>query len=126
MKKFIVTILALIYLISSAGATLHLHYCMDKLVDWSLSERTGDLCENCGMEEIGSCCKDERHFIKNNTDQKCAQFDIPLFQISAVATPAPLIITSELCFSQKAKHRTSHISPNSVLEILILNCVFRI
>ena len=126
MKKFIVTILALVYLISSAGVTLHLHYCMDKLINWSLSERPGNLCETCGMDEDGNCCKDEHHFIKNNTDQKTAQIDISLFQITAIATPAPLIITSELYFSQKAKHRTSHIPPNSVLDILILNCVFRI
>ena len=127
MKKFIVAILAFSYLVTSIGATIHLHYCMDKLVDWSLSERTGDSCENCGMEEVGGCCKDERHFIKNNTDQKCAQFDMPLFQISAIAAPAPFIAPSELSLSQKAKYPTSHAPPgSSVPDILILNCVFRI
>ena len=127
MKKFIVTILALVYLVSSAGATIHLHYCMDKLVNWSLSERPGNLCETCGMEADGNCCKDEHHFIKINTDQKTAQFDIPLFQITAIATPAYFIITtSELYFSQKAKHPASHIPPNGGVDILIRNCVFRI
>ena len=127
MKKFLVTILALVYLISSAGATMHLHYCMDKLVSWSLSERPGNLCENCGMEANGGCCKDEQHFIKNNTDQKTAESDIQLLQISAIATPTPFIITSGLYFSQEAKHTTSYSPPdNSGVDILIRNCVFRI
>ena len=126
MKKFIVTILAVVYLISSAGATIHLHYCMDKLVNWSLSEKPGTLCDNCGMEEDGNCCKDEHHFIKSKTDQKTAESGIQLFQIAAIAIPAPFIITSELYFSQKAKHTTGHAPSNSGVDILIRNCVFRI
>lgn len=127
MKKLIVTILALVYLISSAGAIIHLHYCMDKLVDWSLSEKPGNLCETCGMEEDGSCCKNEHHFIKSNIDQKTAESDIQLFQISAIAAPNPFITQSELYSSQKPKHPTSHIPPNSCgLDLLIRNCVFRI
>ena len=127
MKKLIVTILALVYLISSAGATIHLHYCMDKLVDWSLSEKPGNLCETCGMEEDRGCCKNEHHFIKSNIDQKTAESDIQLFQISAIAAPNPFITQSELYFSQKPKLPTSHAPPNSSgLDILIRNCVFRI
>ena len=126
MKKFTVTILALAYLISSAGATIHLHYCMDELVDWSLSERPGDICENCGMEEDGGCCKDERHFIKNNTDQKTAESYIHLSQISAIPDPTFFFTPSELYFSKKTIHSTSHAPPNSSGDILIRNCVFRI
>ena len=127
MKKFLVTILALVHLISSAGATMHLHYCMGKLVSWSLSEKPGDLCENCGMEVDGGCCKDEHHFLKSSTDQKTAESDIQLLQISAIATPTPFITTSGLYFSQKAKHPASYAPPNSSgPDILIRNCVFRI
>ena len=127
MKKSIVTILALIYLISSSGATIHLHYCMDKLVNWSLSEKPVNNCGKCGMEKDGVCCKDEHHFIKSSTDQKTTETYIHLPQISAIAGPAIFIIPSALYFSQKAKHPTSHAPPNSSgLDILIRNCVFRI
>ncbi len=127
MKKFIVTILALVYLISSAGATIHLHYCMDKLVNWSLSDKPGNSCQNCGMEKEGGCCKDEHHFIKSNTDQKTAESDIQLFQNSSIAAPNAFITPSEFCFSPQAKHPARHAPPNgSGLDILIRNCVFRI
>lgn len=100
---------------------------MDKLIDWSLSERSGNLCGDCGMEEDAGCCKDERHFIKNNTDQKTAEPGIHLFQISGIAGPIPFITISELYFSQKAKHTNSHAPPNSSgVDILVRNCVFRI
>ena len=126
MKKFIITILALAYFVSSAGATIHLHYCMDKLVNWSLSEKPANNCEKCGMEKDGVCCKDEHHFIKSSTDQKTAESDIHLFQASAIAAPNPFITHSELYFSQKAKHTTGHAPPNSGVDIHIRNCVFRI
>ena len=127
MKKFIVTILALVYLVSSAGATIHLHYCMDELVNWSLSEKPANNCENCGMEKDGGCCKDEHHFIKSNIDQKTAESYIQLSQILAITGPTFFIIPSELYFSKKAIHATSHVPPNSSDgDILIRNCVFRI
>ena len=127
MKKLIVTILAFAYLVSSAGTTIHLHYCMDKLVNWSLSEKSANNYENCGMEKNGGCCKDEHHFIKSNTDQKIAESDIQLLQIFAITAPNPFVTPSELYFSQKAKHPISHAPPGSSgHDILLLHCVFRI
>ena len=37
MKKLLITILALVYLTVSSGATVNLHYCMGKLMSWDLS-----------------------------------------------------------------------------------------
>ena len=72
MKKILVSIFAVFYLASSVGATVHLHYCMDKFIDWSLL-KGGDKCDKCGMEKDGGCCKDENKFVKNNVDQKVAE-----------------------------------------------------
>lgn len=74
MKKFITFILALLYLGSSNGATIHLHYCMGEVAGWGLTERSSNTCGKCGMEKIAKkandCCKDEMKFIKNDSDQK--------------------------------------------------------
>src|SRR6187431_609083 len=93
MKKILVSILAVFYLASSVGATVHLHYCMDKIIGWSLLNSSGDKCNKCGMEKDGGCCKDENKFVRNNVDQKVAESAIQL-QAAAVAMPAAFIYTS--------------------------------
>ncbi|HEU5167957.1 MAG TPA: hypothetical protein VFU29_20575 [Chitinophagaceae bacterium] len=128
MKKILVSILAVFYLASSVGATVHLHYCMGKLINWSLLNNDGDKCDKCGMKKDGGCCKDENKFVKNNVDQKVAESAIQLIQMAAVATPAPFIYTSEHYFSSLIKeYPTSHAPPrNNGVGIYILNRVFRI
>ena len=80
MKKVLVTILAFVYLTSSMGATIHLHYCMGKLASWSLIDHDSKNCEQCGMIKKTAdakgiavktdCCRDEHRQIKSNQDQK--------------------------------------------------------
>ena len=67
MKKFLTTILALVYLATSTGATIHLHYCMGRLFSWSLVDKDSKTCGQCGMPKSGKdahclsfkdgCCK---------------------------------------------------------------------
>ena len=70
-----VTILALVYLGSSTGAVMHLHYCMGKLAETSFSKNNNATCGKCGMKtspKKGGCCKDESKFVKNEQDQKAS------------------------------------------------------
>lgn len=128
MKKLIVSILAVLYLGSSAGATVHLHYCMGKLVNWNLSDEDGDKCDNCGMEKDDGCCKDEHQFIKNSVDQKTAESSIQLLQITTCTTP--IAFTNELerySSSLIENYPLSHAPPlETGVDVLIHNCVFRI
>ena len=128
MKKILVSILAVFYLTSSVGATVHLHYCMDQLISWSLSKGDGDKCDKCGMKKDGGCCKDEHKFVKNNVDQKVAEASIQLIQMAAVATPAAFIDTPEHYFSSLLKEYSKSNAPprNKGVRIYILNSVFRI
>ena len=128
MKKIIVSILAVFYLASSVGATVHLHYCMDKFIEWSLLKVEGDKCDNCGMEKDGGCCKDENKFVKNNIDQKRAESSIQLIQMAAVAAPAAFIYPSEYHFTSIIReNHLSHAPPrNNGIGIYILNNVFRL
>jgi hypothetical protein len=126
MKKLFTFILAFIYLTSSVGATVHLHYCMDKLVNWSLNDEGGK-CKTCGMEKDGGCCKDEHKFVKNSLDQS-ATGAIQLSQLPTIDSPISFInITDDLSFSLTKDSPASHAPPiNSGFDILIRNCVFRI
>lgn len=83
MKKVLATILAVIYLSTSIGATVHFHYCMGKLVSWGLMEQKGKRCTFCGMPKKVTtkhcmvtkkgCCKDEYKQIITGKDQKVVQ-----------------------------------------------------
>ena len=127
MKKLLVSILAVFYLASSVGATVHLHYCMDKFINWSLL-KGGDKCNKCGMEKDGGCCKDENRFVKNNTDQKVAESAVQLTLITAIATPVGLIYPSEDYSSSLIQEYPIGNPPSrsNGVGIYILNSVFRI
>ena len=99
MKKVLATILAIFYLSTSMGATIHFHYCMGRLVTWGLHDQDGKACAFCGMPEkivdgqcaIGSngCCHDEHKQIRNDRDQKPPQTYSNLVIVTpAMAPPA--------------------------------------
>lgn len=131
MKKFIVSILVMLYMGASIGATVHQHYCMDKLVDWGLWQRSNSKkCGNCGMvkseEKNNGCCKDENKHIKLQNDHKAAQ-SYQVSHIISVAIPVSFfeLATFKLPFTEKnplchAPLRSSNIA------VYIRNCVFLI
>ena len=127
MKKILVSILAVFYLASTVGATVHLHYCMDKFINWSLL-KGGDKCNKCGMEKDGGCCKDENKFVKNNIDQKVAESSFQLIQMTAVASPAAFIHTTEYYVTSITQENSfDHAPPRSnSVGIYLLNSVFRL
>ena len=72
MKKTVVLLLLLIYGSATIGATVHMHYCMNELVGWSLLDNEKEKeCVKCGMKEKkGGCCKDKQQQVKLNTDHQ--------------------------------------------------------
>ena len=131
MKKFFVAILALLYISTSTGATLHLHYCMGKLADWGLGHNTSRTCSKCGMEKSDendkACCKDEHKFIKNSTDQKVVDVNF----LIPVMTPALRASFFEIppitFFPAFVKYPKTNSPPgNSSVAVYILNRTFRI
>lgn len=91
MKKIAVILLLLIYGTATMGATIHMHYCMNELVGWSLwhGEKDNE-CGRCGMKEKkGGCCKDEHKQIKLKTEHQkgaTAQY-IQFLDVPALVTP---------------------------------------
>jgi len=80
MKKFLSGILAIFYLSTSMGASIHMHYCMGKLISWGLVNHESRNCEYCGMPKFSAaggnqiakkgCCSDEHKQLKTDKDQK--------------------------------------------------------
>lgn len=103
MKRILVTILSVLYMISATGATVHLHYCMGKFVGAAFSHEDEEMCGNCGMEKNASkgCCKDIHKTIKSS-DHQYAKADFNLTHHEA-AVILPLVIPftpSEYCSAQ--------------------------
>lgn len=113
MKKFITAILAVLYLGTSSGATIHIHYCMGELAGWSFSLSKSNTCPRCGMEKSQKsdkgCCKDEPKSLKDNSAQKLAENDLQLMQSFSVALTAsfeelPALIITSVTESNPVSH----------------------
>jgi hypothetical protein len=129
-KKIVVIFLLVIYGFSSIGATVHLHYCMGKFVDWSLIDSKEDKCDNCGMKGKSKegCCKDEHKEFKLKTDhQKGSIADFTHF----VSFPALLTsitnYTFQLPIIATYRYNNYHPPPNIHNQNLqVLYCTFLI
>lgn len=130
MKKVFTVILALLYLATTSGATVHLHYCMGKLVDKNLWHEETDSCSQCGMEKSSGagndCCKDEQQQVKVEKEHQKTE---TVFQ--SLQLVAPVTVYSELTaasFSSITEENpTSNAPPRSSGPALFKrNCVFRI
>ncbi len=129
MKKFLVTILAFTYIAVSSGATINIHYCMGKLMNWDLARKQEAKCGNCGMEKSAhkGCCKDEQKKLQIEKDQKVSE---SVFQFNQLVTDEAVIVYPDaaVSFSSLVKdHPVAHAPPliNSV-PLFLLNCNFRI
>ena len=129
MKKIVVILLLLIYGSATMGATIHMHYCMNELVGWSLWHGEKDKeCGKCGMKEKkGGCCKDEHKQVKLKTEHQksaTAQY-IQFLDIPALTTPV-----ADFSFEIKPTSLAFPVSnapPKIPREkIYILHCVFLI
>jgi hypothetical protein len=132
MKKFTVTILAVFYLATSSGATFHFHYCMGKLVEWTLGHNNSDKCGKCGMKKDmnskNGCCKDETRQFKIDKDQKqsgvISTLNPPItgFILSANFPFLPTLPENDKLFLTR-----DHAPPGiPTIPLHIINCLFRI
>ncbi len=132
MKKVIVTILSILYLASTTGASLHMHFCMGKLADWNIGQNKSETCSKCGMdksdEKLNGCCKDEHKFFKNVTDQKISETGFQLIKLFAAVLPVTFFeITLACILSATEENPVSHAPPRSSgVAVYIRNCIFLI
>ena len=130
MKKFLVSILAIFYLGTSVGATVNLHYCMGKLVNWDLSIKETHTCGKCGMEKVktkkNGCCEDKYHVLQVEKDQKGEnryQSEAPV-GIAVITTFPSFIIPVPATISEE--YPVSNAPPRTGVPIYIRICIFRI
>ena len=132
MKKILTAILAFLYISTSIGATVNVHYCMGKLAGWEIGFTENKTCEKCGMQKTlqkqHGCCNDEMRVMQNNADQcftqasfYCTQFTTAALPVSFFEWPAPIIAAVSI------NGIYSHSPPKAAaVAVYIRNCVFLI
>jgi hypothetical protein len=128
-KKTVVILLMLIYGTATMGATVHLHYCMNELVGWSLWHSENEECGRCGMKEDKTgCCKDEHKHFKLKADHQKAATAAFIINIAAPAIITPVPDFNFQPFLKVTESYSScHAPPDIVRKRLhVLHCVFLI
>jgi hypothetical protein len=129
-KKTAVILLLLIYGSATMGATVHLHYCMNQFVSWSLFHSKDDKCGKCGMTEKdkAGCCKDEHQHFKLKDDQRKTNASQLVSFIAAPVLLVPAVDFDIHTYSTYTeRYPTSHAPPDINRKRLhILNGVFLI
>ena len=81
--------MSFLYISTSVGATVQMHYCMGKLAGWKMGIVESATCGKCGMQKTSQkkhgCCNDQTKVIQNGGDQ---QLSVPSFQITQFTTAA--------------------------------------
>jgi hypothetical protein len=138
MKKILATILAILYLSTSMGATIHLHYCMGKLVAWGLLDSDNKDCVSCGMPKqqaadgcmvaMKGCCHDEHKQIKNEKDQKPGQSSPELTRAAPVAVILSYNLWQDSFISSLTVRQPAIHGPPPIdrVPVFLRNCNFRI
>lgn len=128
MKKFLLAILAIIYLGVSSGIAMNIHYCMGKISSVDIYHKIHDKCGNCGMKSSGcECCKDEVKIFKLKDTHKLISNDIKIALSVAIIYNYKSILNSLLPASEISFTYNNHSPPAfQATSLNILYCVFRI
>jgi len=90
MKRILVTILSILYMLSATGASVHVHYCMGKLMSASFIHKDEDRCDKCCPKKSSKkgCCKDENKTFKTSDHQLAkASYDFSHEQLAIPSLP---------------------------------------
>jgi len=129
MKKIVVILLMLAYGVSSFGATIHLHYCMNKLVSSGLESKIGGCSSNgMGGMQKGKCCKHVYKQVKVENHYKDAASGISYEKFISAAIPANYyqFTTNTITPTTKNTYLKQDYRRKPNNKIYILDCVYRI
>ena len=121
-----------VYGTTTVGATVHLHFCMNKFISFDFTETENKTCGKCGMKESATkkgCCKDEVKQLKiNNDHQKSTESSfIKIFHVPTIKYSSSLLEFNVVVFNLdvNAIHYSPPLLP-STQKRTILYCTYRI
>lgn len=86
MKRILFLLLTVAYFTSTSGATIYLHKCMGKVVEWNFQHDEKNACEKCGMSKTektsNDCCTVQAKVLKVQSD-----FQLPSSFVKNILSP---------------------------------------
>ena len=76
MKKFFISIFAILYLGLSSGFALNVHFCMGKVSSIDFFKASEKSCGKCGMKHMKDCCNSKLIVAKISNSQQPAYSDV--------------------------------------------------
>ncbi len=130
MKKIVAIFFLTIYSFTTVGATVHMHYCMNKLIGASFYDSKKNTCEKCGMHKAATkgCCKDEHKFIKLEREHQQTQ-SLETLSFFSLPVLLPVVFAYQpAAVSLVTAGFTLDTSPPDIhsQKLYLLNRVFRI
>lgn len=122
MKKALATILAVIYLTTSSGATVTMHYCMGKFS--SVDFFKNDKCGKCGMKKADGCCHDDVKVIKMHDTHQFVSHEVNLTPSVAIVPANYAVFQPSLLYTSPLFTVNNNSPPHT--PIFIWNCVFKL
>ena len=121
-----------VYGTTTVGATVHLHFCMNKFISFNFTETENKTCGKCGMKESATkkgCCKDEVKQLKIDNDYQKSTVEsfIKTFQVLTIKYFPSLLEFNAVVFKLDAN--AIQYSPpllHSIQKRTILYCNYRI
>ena len=127
-KKFTIAILMILYVITTSGVVVNIHYCMGAIasVGYGLQHHD-ETCGQCGMTDKEGCCHTEYKVVKVEDEHQLAFPALPMLQMDmALPAEAPQVVTVPSYLLQ-ANALHYHSPPDQRANAVFLhNCVFRI
>ena len=127
MKKFFLLILTFAYLATSSGATVYIHQCMGKTIEWDLRGDNKNECTKCGMHKnsANDCCQDHVKIIKIHNDQNVPNgFFSKIFFSPAHPAPVYSFFQARLFTNEKIFIESRTLTRSSKSDYCILYCTF--
>ncbi len=134
MKKFLVSILAVLYVASSLGATIDMQYCCGKLIHVALNlgnasnQFEAQHCSSQKKNVTKDCCKDvQQHFKVSHDQSTSADITVPSVYSFAANLPSPIGMPT-IHFAPISEGNFSPHSPpvRETTPVYLKNCSFLI
>jgi len=127
MKRFIVSIIAVLYFTVSSGMVVSMHYCMGKLKTTKVQLTNTKTCCCKKTESKKSCCKTQQHFVKLDDNHQASYADYKIEVPTAFIASTYFLAQQDNGITKNQHTSTIHAPPLSKEQsVYLLNCVFRI
>ena len=127
MKKAVIAILALLYIVTASGIVVNLHYCMGQLASVDYGTDTHETCGKCGMKDTPGCCETESKVVKVQDEHQWAKAEMEMAQLSAILPQFEISLNSLLQGGESYADPLYYPPPDPMGNAVYLaNSVFRI